>query len=99
MPVYKTARFAVRSEELEACLAAIREFVRYIDENEPGTRLYLALQEEGEVTRFLHVFVFDDAAAEQRHTGSEAVRRFTGSLYPRTVAPVEFTEYRAVATT
>lgn len=97
MPVYMTAQYSVRPEELETCLAAIREFVAHVKDHEPGTRMYVALQAHQEPTRFLHQFVFEDEAAEQRHRNSEAVRHFTRVLYPATVEGVHFTTYELVA--
>ena len=49
--------------------------------------------------RFLHLFEFRDAAAEERHSSSPGVRRFTAALYPRLEAPVEFTDQEVVAST
>ncbi len=99
MPVYLTARFAVRPDAREICERAIREFVDYIQATEPETRLYTSLRQADDETSYLHYFVFEDEAARQRHANSEGVRRFTDVLYPECVAPVEFTEFRLVAST
>jgi quinol monooxygenase YgiN len=105
MPVFMTARFAVKPESREKCEPpgfagrAIREFIAYVKANEPETRLYVSLQQAGDPTSFLHHFIFEDAAARERHSNSEGVRRFTGVLYPELLAPVEFTEYTLVAST
>ena len=99
MPIYMTARFKVRADALQQCDEAIREFVGYVELNEPRTRLYTSVQEAGDPTRFLHFFVFDDEAAQEAHANSMAVKRFTDILYPACEAPVEFTEYSLVATT
>jgi quinol monooxygenase YgiN len=99
MTIYQTARFKVRAEALERCEAAIREFVAYIKANEPGTLLYTSVREKDDPTSFLHFFIFEDAAARERHRTSDAVRRFTDVLYPETLAGVEFVEYSGVAST
>ncbi len=100
MPIHMTARYRVRAESREKCEQAIREFVDYIAKNEigKGTVLYTALQEPDDPTSFLHYFVFDDETARERHSNSDAVNKFTSVLYPETLAPVRFTEYRVVAT-
>lgn len=97
MPIYQTARFRVQRDRLEICKHAIHEFVDYVRANEPQTLQYLAMQEMEDATSFLHVFIFANAAARDRHANSAAVQRFTDALYPNTLEPVEFTEYTIVA--
>jgi quinol monooxygenase YgiN len=97
VPIYQTARFQVRPKALDKCKQAIQEFVDYVRANEPGTLQYLAMQDTHDATRFLHVFIFVDAAARDCHASSDAVKRFTDVLYPNTLALVEFTEYNVVA--
>lgn len=97
MPIYMTARFQVRPESVEKCRQAIREFIDHIRANEPGTGLYMALEDSKDPTQFLHVFWFASEEAQQTHRTSEAVGRFTSILYPETVAGVEFTNYELVA--
>jgi len=99
MPIYQTAQFEVRPEALEHCEQAIREFVAYIQANEPGTLVYTSVHVASDPASFLHFFIFEDEAARERHRTSEGVRRFTDTLYPELLAPVEFQEYSAVATT
>lgn len=99
MSVCKTARFSVRPERLEECLEAIREFVDHIKANEPGTRLYASFQGRDDAHAFLHVMIFDDAEAEARHRSSDAVRRFTGVIYPASVGGVAFADFAEVAST
>ena len=94
--MYGTARFSVKPEALDRCRSAIEEFVSSVRANEPGTRLYLSLQDRADRTRFLHVMMFDDEAAGDLHPNSEAVKRFTAVLYPETVDGVAFEKYTAV---
>jgi quinol monooxygenase YgiN len=99
MPVFMTARFVIRPEAREKCEQAIRQFVAYVKDNEPGTLRYTSLQQADDPTRYLHFFIFQDQAARDLHASSEGVKRFTDVLYPETLGPVEFTEYAVVATT
>jgi quinol monooxygenase YgiN len=87
----------VKPTSLDQCKKAIEEFVDYIRANEPETRMYTALNQSDDLTKFLHFFVFEDEAARDRHSNSEAVQRFTAILYSECLAPVEFTEYQLVA--
>ena len=97
MPIHMTAEYRVRPGSVERCLAAIRELVEAIARDEPGTRHYVAWQDERDPVHFLHHFVFADEAAEQRHRSGDAVRQFTTVLSPEAVSGVHFTRYREVA--
>jgi quinol monooxygenase YgiN len=94
--VRQLARYQVRPEALERCLAAIREFVAYVRANEPGTLRYEVWQEHDEPTRFVHLFVFRDAEADGIHSESAEVKKFAAVLYPECLAPVEFIDYQQV---
>ena len=100
MSIYKTAHFQVKAAALAVCQQAVREFIAYVQANEPGTSLYLALQEQEDPTRFLHYFIFDDAEAEERHRTSDGVKRFTATLYPELESGrVMFVDHMLLATT
>lgn len=94
--IRQLARYQVRPEALETCLAAIREFVAYVRSNEPGTLRYDVWQERDDPTRFVHVFVFRDAKAGQAHSESAQVKQFASILYPQCLQPVGFLDYREV---
>ncbi len=95
--IRQLARYEVRPEALDRCLGAIHEFVAYVRANEPGTLRYEVWQELEQSTRFVHVFVFRDAAADRAHSESAAVKKFASILYPECLKPVEFVDYRQVA--
>ena len=94
--VRQLARYEVRPEAVQSCLAAIREFVAYVRRNEAGTLRYEVWQEQKHPTRFVHIFVFRDAEADRIHSESAEVKKFAGVLYPECLAPVEFTDYEFV---
>jgi quinol monooxygenase YgiN len=94
--IHELARYEVRLEALKQCLAAIEEFVAYVRANEPGALRYEVWQESEHPTRFVHIFVWRDEAANRLHGESAAVKKFAGILYPNCLAPVEFIEYRQV---
>ena len=97
MPVRKTASFQVKHEAVDECLEAIREFVGHIVANEPGTIEYASWQDIDDPTRFDHRMIFEDEAAQNAHSESEAVQKFTGILYPNLEGPVDFRTLREVA--
>lgn len=94
--IHELARYEVRPEALDTCLAAIHEFVAYVRANESGALRYEVWQETERPTRFVHIFVWRDEEANRIHGESAAVRKFAGTLYPNCLAPVEFTAYRQV---
>jgi quinol monooxygenase YgiN len=98
MPIYQTAHYQVKPEAVGKVKRAIEEFVRYVADNEPGSRLYAAWQQQDDPTKFVHLFIFEDDAAHQAHGSSEAVRRFESIYTPELAAgPVMFTNYQLVA--
>ncbi len=98
MPVYQTGAYQVKPSAVDKVKRAIEEFVRYVQANEPGTKMYLAWQERDDPTRFNHLFIFEDAEAQKRHGQSEAVRRFESIYSPDLVGgDVVFTDYVMIA--
>src|SRR6516164_5595462 len=91
--IHELARYEVRPEALEECLAAIHEFVAYVRSNESGALRYEVWQEKEHPTRFVHIFVWRDEEANRVHGESAAVKKFASVLYPNCLAPVEFIEY------
>jgi quinol monooxygenase YgiN len=98
MPVYQIAQYQVKRQAVDKVKKAIEEFVRYVKANEPGTRLYIAWQQEEDPTRFVHFFIFEDEAAHALHGESAAVKRFESVYSPELVGGnVVFTDYKMVA--
>jgi quinol monooxygenase YgiN len=98
MPIYTIAEYRVRKSGIDKVKRAIQEFVPYVKANEPGTRMYLAWQQEEDPTRFVHFFIFENEAAHETHARSDAVRKFEAAHGPELDGgDVVFTDYRLVA--
>ena len=98
MPLYQTGRYRVKPSAVDKVKKAIKEFVAYVQANEPGTHMYLAWQEEDDPTQFLHLFIFENEAAQKRHGESDAVKRFEAVYSPELVGgEVVFTDYEMIA--
>ena len=98
MPLYQTGGYRVKPSAVNKVKEAIKEFVAYVQANEPGTQMYLAWQEKDDPTHFLHLFIFKDADAQRLHGESEAVRRFESIYSPELVGgEVVFTDYEMIA--
>ncbi len=99
MAIYQTATYQVRPQAVNKVKLAIAEFVKYVRANEPGTRMYVAWQQQDDPTRFIHLFIFKDEAAMARHSESAAVKRFESIYSPELVGGnVVFTDFSQVAT-
>ena len=98
MAIYQSGHYQVKSTGVSKVKQAIQDFVRYVQANEPGTHMYLAWQQKDDPTRFIHLFIFEDAAAQTRHGQSEAVKRFESIYRPELVGgDVVFTNYELIA--
>jgi len=98
MPIYQTGGYQVKPAAVNKVKQAIREFVDYVHTHEPGSQMYLAWQEKNDPTRFLHLFIFADEAAQARHGQSEAVKRFESVYSPELVGEeVVFTDYELIS--
>jgi quinol monooxygenase YgiN len=98
MPVHQIAQYRVNAGAVSKVKRAIEEFVDYVRASEPGTRVYAAWQQQDDPTRFVHFFIFDDAAAQTIHSKSDAVKRFKSVYSPELAGgDVVFTDYHLVA--
>jgi len=97
MSIYMTARFRVKRHAIEKCRQALKDLVAHVRENEPRTIVYLAQQEIADPSSFLSVLIFENEAGLLMHQNSPASAQFVDTVYPETLAPIEFTEYNVVA--
>lgn len=98
MLIYTIAEYRVRPSGVDTVKQAIQEFVAYVRANEPGTRMYVAWQQQEDPTRFVHFFIFENEAAHRAHSQSAAVKRFEPAYRPELVGgDVVFTDYNMIA--
>lgn len=98
MAIYQTATYQIKPQAVPKVKQAIEEFVQYVRNNEPGTRMYVAWQQQNEPTHFIHLFIFEDEAAQTRHSESAAVQHFESIYSPELVGgEVVFTDFNLIA--
>jgi quinol monooxygenase YgiN len=98
MPIYQLAHYQIKPSGVDKVKRAIVEFVSYLQDNEPGTEVYLAWQQRDDPTRFVHIFKFADEAAQEVHSRSQEVKRFEAVYTPELVSKgVDFVDYDWVA--
>ena len=99
MAIYQTAIYQVKPQAVDKVKQAIEDFVQYVRANETGTQMYVAWQQRDDPTRFIHLFIFKDEAAQTIHSESDAVKRFESIYSPELVGgDVVFTDFDLVAT-
>lgn len=67
---------------LQQARSAIDEFVAAVEEHEPGTLLYVSLQDTDDPSHFVHYMEFRDAESHQHHRTTGHVQEFVAKLYP-----------------
>ncbi len=95
--IHQLAFYEIHPEAMGKVKSAIEKFVSYIRANEPCTLRYDVWQEQAHPARFVHIFIFRDQAANDRHSSSKEVKGFADILYPECLAPVQFVDYQHVA--
>ena len=91
--IYQLAFYEIHPQAMQKVKEAIEAFVAYIRLNEPGTLRYDVWQEQDHPTRFAHIFIFQDEAANEAHSSSPQVKQFADVLYPECLEPVQFVDY------
>jgi len=97
MPICMTASFLIKAGSLDRVVAAVEEFVGEMRRSEPGTAVYLSLQDRVNPLRFMHLIVFEDERANDMHHDAPATRRFTERLTPELQGEVKFGDFVVVA--
>ncbi len=92
--IARTAEFIVKKNKLGEVKDAIEHFVRTVHVTEPGTKIYVSLQEKENIYKFLHVMIFESDGAAQKHEGAVYTKKFTDILYPNCQNEPVFRNYK-----
>jgi len=94
MAIFRLARYTIRPEEIDRCIAATAEIVADVTANEPDTLQYTVLQETDNPVSFVHCSAYLDEAARDRHLSNKKMLDLIATvLQPAMVAPPQFQEY------
>jgi quinol monooxygenase YgiN len=91
--IIRTAGFRARPESLHQVEGAVAMLSAAVRAAEPGTRLFLPLQDKADPLRFTLLMVFDDDEAETVHNGAEWSKAFGAGLVGHLAGGFSFLEY------
>jgi quinol monooxygenase YgiN len=94
--IARTAEFVVKKGKLNKVKEAIDQFVRAVHVSEPGTRMYVSLQDEENELKFLHVMIFESEGAEKKHQSAGYTEKFVKSLDPNCKRAPTFRKYNFI---
>lgn len=99
MAICMIREYRVRPEGVQKVKCAIQDFAPYVQAKEPGTRMYVAGQQQDDRTHFVPFFIFEDELAHEAHSRSEAVKHFEALDRPELAGgEVVFTDCNLIAT-
>ena len=97
MAIFRIARYTIQPDALAACADFIQTTVAATKDNEPGTLMYMVLQETDNPTSFVHISAYADDDALARHVVSEPMlTTIREVIQPAMVAAPDFTHYTLV---
>jgi quinol monooxygenase YgiN len=97
MAIIRTAGFRVRPESLHHAEGAVAMLSAAVRAGEPGTSLFLPLQDKADPVRFTLLMVFDDDEAEAAHNAAEWSKAFGAGLVGHLAGGFSFLEYTEVS--
>ena len=96
--VQKLVSYKVDEDAIEAAKLAIKEFIEGIRKHESQTN-YHAYQISEDKSQFIHLMVFPDNAAEEKHRNAEYTKKFVHDLLPLCEQEPKFSDIEIVADT
>lgn len=76
----KIVEFEVLEERREEMIEAIEIFTRAVHVSEPGSRLYVSLQDKTNLNKFTHIMAFENEGAELKHKTAGYTEEFVDIL-------------------
>jgi len=95
--IIRTAGFRARPESRHQVEGAVAMLSAAVRAGEPGTRLFLPLQDQADPLRFTLLMVFDDDAAEAVHNAADWSKAFGAGLVGHLAGGFSFLEYTEVS--
>jgi quinol monooxygenase YgiN len=97
MAIFRIARYTIRPDAVDTCTDFIHTTVACTKDQEPGTLMYMVLQETDNPTSFVHISAYADDEALAQHVVSEPmVTTIREVIQPAMVGAPDFTHYTLV---
>lgn len=74
--IIKTIQFEVKEKKRKEVVDAMEQLTRTVHVSEPGSRLYLSIQDSQDPNKFIHIMAFENAGAEMKHRSAGYTREF-----------------------
>jgi quinol monooxygenase YgiN len=94
--IIKTIEFEIKPSKLKGVIVAIEHFTRTVHVSEPGSRLYVSIQDKKNKNKFFHIMAFDNEGAEMRHNTAGYTQEFVKVLNKTCVKEPIYKEYTYV---
>lgn len=97
MAIFRIARYTLQPDAVDTCTDFIHTTVAATNEQEPGTLMYMVLQEADDPTSFVHISAYADEDALARHVVSEPMlTTIREVIQPAMIGDAQFTHYTLV---
>ena len=74
--IAKTVEYEINPKKKQKVIEAIENFTRAVHVSEPGSRLYVSLQDKKNQNKFIHIMLFDNEGAEIKHKAAGYTQEF-----------------------
>ena len=78
--IIKTIEFEIKPPKLRGIIVAIEHFTRAVHVSEPGSRLYVSIQDKQNKNKFFHIMAFENEGAEMKHMAAGYTQEFNKLL-------------------
>jgi len=74
--ITKIIEFEILAGKRKEIIEAIEIFTRAVHVSEPGSRLYVSLQDNTNLNKFIHIMAFENEGAEMKHKAAGYTEEF-----------------------
>lgn len=95
--IARTSEFVVKKNKMEVVKEAIRRYFHTVHVSEPGTRMFISLQDEENDFKLCNMMVFESEGAARKHFDAQYTQDFNEFLKPNCKTGPTTKNYRYIA--